>query len=73
MTPTGGTGTKVGLSDPAVSYTHLDVYKRQNYVCGETGVNPVRARRREIWINDCSYQRPHFETEPLGFPEKAEQ
>ena len=22
-TPTGGAGTKVGLSDPAVSYTHL--------------------------------------------------
>lgn len=45
---------------------------KRSYVCGETGANPVRARRRKIWINDCSYQRPHFETEPLGFPEKAE-
>ena len=30
------TGTKIGCKQGAVSYTHLDVYKRQQLICEET-------------------------------------
>lgn len=40
---------------------------------GETGENPVLARSREVQKRDSSYQKPHFEKEPLGKPEKADE
>lgn len=41
-------------------------------VFGETGENPVRARRRETREIVSLIKTPHFEKEPLGYPEKAD-
>ena len=32
----------------------------------EIGENPIRARRRKTQSMRYSYQKPHFETKPLG-------
>ena len=43
-----------------------------NVLVGETGENPVRARRRKVRNEYRSYQMPQFGTTPLEQSEKVD-
>ena len=52
----------------AVSYTHLDVYKRQTWSCGSFFTNPVLTSAEFAELTDRVGARLGAEVVPPGFP-----
>ena len=48
----------------------LILYDRISLLCGETGENPVRARRREVHYYYESYRMPQIREMPLENPRR---
>ena len=66
MTPTGGAGTKVGLSDPAVLRGRA-VAQRIKATPGITGLSPPRVHiDGEVWHLDVGSSHPGAELGPKG-------
>ena len=66
-TPTGGAGTKVGLSDPAVVSGNA-VAQRTKVTLGITGLSPPRVHiDGEVWHLDVGSSHPGAVVGPKGW------
>ena len=66
-TPTGGAGTKVGLSDPVVISGNA-IAQRIKATLGITGLSPPRVHiDGEVWHLDVGSSHPGAEVGPKGW------
>ena len=67
VTPTGGAGTKVGLSDPVVVNGHA-IAQRTKVTLGITGLSPPRVHiDGEVWHLDVGSSHPGAEVRSKGW------